>query len=58
MAINHSALNLPGHGSLDDVRIGEAARCGDALNVDLPDPRQIFAILWRCRTCDSRVATR
>ncbi len=51
-------FDAAGDGAFDDVGIGEAARGGDAVDVDVPECGEVFAVLRRCRTCDSRAGWR
>jgi len=33
-------------GRFDDVGVGEAARCGDEVDRDVPDAGEVFAVGW------------
>ena len=45
VAMNQRALMLALYGGFDDVGIGEAARGGNAIDGDVPDAGEVFAVL-------------
>src|SRR5579863_1199800 len=48
------SANLSRYGSFDDVRIGKAASCGDAIDWQTPQPPELLSILFRFKLAIAR----